>query len=116
MSYDLVFWAGGDDLDPETVCTRLYDGENVESVEPVSRDAVLESFEERLPGWRWEANILQPPEADPEGAPAFEVDIAPQYVFFSAKGCETEHLNAVIEAMLPLGLRLYDPQVQERFA
>lgn len=116
MSYNLAFWAGGDDLEPGDVYSRLSDGQHVDGVEAVQQTRVEEAFEEDLAGWTWDGLSLRPPETDPEGTPVFEVFIGEQLVEFIAYGFEGRHANTIISAMHPLGYRLFDPQVDERFA
>ena len=76
MSYNLAFWAGGDDLDPGSVYTRLNDEQHVDSVDMVDRDRVLRLFAEDLPGWTWDGQFLRPPGSAPEGTPAYDVSIS----------------------------------------
>ncbi|MGU3294702.1 hypothetical protein [Williamsia sp. M5A3_1d] len=118
MSYTFAFWAGGDDLDPRVVYARLNDHQHIPGVVALDRQQILEAVSAHpLDEWRWDGHsILQPPGADPAGAPAFDVAIGEQLVEFVAYGWEPEHANAIIDAMHSLGLRLYDPQVDERFA
>lgn len=116
MSYNFAFWSGGDDLTPLEVYNRLNDGHHVPGLAAVDRDAVIQAFGDHLPGWRWDGQFVQPPGTAPDDAPAFEVSIEPQMVEFVGYGWEPEHANAIIDAMVHLGMRLYDPQVDERFA
>lgn len=116
VSYNFAFWSGGNDLDPGQVYRQLNDERAVAGVEVVDRELVVAAIAEDLAGWRWDGQILQPPGADPGGAPAFDVSIGEQLVVFVGYGWEPEHANAIIDAMHRLGLRLYDPQVEERFA
>ncbi|BCF86530.1 hypothetical protein RQCS_60750 (plasmid) [Rhodococcus qingshengii] len=116
MSYNLAFWAGGDDLDPGSVYTRLNGEQHVDSVDMVDRDRVLRAFAEDLPGWTWDGQFLRPPGSDPEGTPAYDVSIGEQLVEFIGYKFRGEHANEIIGAMHSLGYRLYDPQTLERFA
>jgi len=113
MSYNLAFRAGGDDLDPGSVYTRLNDEQRVDMV---GRDRVLRLFAEDLPGWTWDGQFLRPPGSDPEGTPAYDVSIGEQLVEFIGYKFRGEHANEIIGAMHSLGYRLYDPQILERFA
>ena len=116
MSYNLAFWSGGDDLDPADTYRRIDGTEPVEGVVPVDRELVVQSFAERLPGWTWGGQFLSPPGVDPEnGSPSFDVDIGAQMVQFVGYGMTGDAANAIIDAMRPLGFRLYDPQTDERF-
>lgn len=115
MSYTLAFWTGGDTLDPEDVYLRLNDEEEVPSVEPLDGDAVLRAFAEELPGWTWDGQFLRPPGVGPEDAPVFDVGLGRQLVSLTGYAFTEDLGNAVIRAMRSLGLRLYDPQVNERF-
>lgn len=115
MSYNFAFWAGGDELDPLSVYEQLGNGQRVSGLTPLNGERVLAAFADHLVGWPWDGQILQPPGADPDGAPAFDVSIGEQLVEFVGYGWEPEHANAIIDAMHSLGLRLYDPQVGERF-
>ena len=116
MSYNLAFWAGGDDLDPDNVYTRLNDEQPVNSVDVVDRDRVLRAFAEDLPGWTWDGQFLRPPGTDPEGTPAYDVSIGEQLVEFIGYRFQGEHANEIIGAMHSLGYRLYDPQTSGRFS
>lgn len=116
MSYNFAFWSGANDLDPGQVYRQLNDERHIAEVNVVDRKLVLEAISEYLPAWRWDGQILQPPETDPDEVPAFDVSIGNQLVEFVGYGWEPEHANAIIDAMHRLGLRLYDPQVDERFA
>lgn len=115
MSYTLAFWSGGDDLDPlETY--RALDDELVEGVRPIDAAELEHALINGLPGWTRDANILQPPGADPNGAPAFDVHVGSHIAEFTGYGIEDgEHFNAIIDVMHPLGFRLFDPQTGERF-
>ncbi len=116
MSYNLAFWAGGDDLDLSHVYARLNDEQHVSGVNAVDRDCILQAFVEDLPGWAWDGQFLRPPGTAAEGTPMFDVYIGEQLIEFIGYGFQSEHANAVIDAMRPLGYRLFDPQVGERFA
>ncbi|MEE3065447.1 MAG: hypothetical protein VYA67_16095 [Actinomycetota bacterium] len=116
MSYNFAFWSGANDLDPGQVYRQLNDGQNIAGIDLVDTKLVLAAIGEYLAEWRWDGQILQPPGADPDGAPAFDVSIGKQLVEFVGYGWEPEHANMIIDAMNRLGLRLYDPQVEERFA
>ena len=116
MSYNLAFWAGGDDLDPGSVYTRLNDEQHVKGVDVVDRDRVLRAFAEDLPGWAWDGQFLRPPGSDPEGTPAYDVSIGEQLIAFIGYKFRGEHANEIIGAMHSLGYRLYDPPTLERFA
>lgn len=116
MSYNLAFWADGDDLDPQETYAALNAGEHVNGVRTIDVAAVEAALTAQLAGWRREGNILQPPGADPNGAPAFDVSIGTQLAEFVGYGTDGDDYNAVIDVMGPLGFRLFDPQVGERFA
>ncbi|CAM3174458.1 hypothetical protein [Mycobacterium simiae] len=116
VSYNFAFWSGANDLDPGQVYRQLNGGQHVVEVDVVDRKLVLTAIAEYLPDWRWDGQILQPPGADPDGAPAFDVSIGKQLVEFVGYAWEPEHANMIIDAMHHLGLRLYDPQIEERFS
>lgn len=116
MSYDFVFWAGGDALDPRSVYPRLIADQPVTGIDAVDRELIVATFADALPGWRWDGQILQPPEAEADGVPAFDVWIGDQLVQYTGYGWEDEHANAIIDVMHRLGYRLYDPQIDTRFA
>ena len=115
MSVNFAFWSGGDDLDALDAYSRLNDEEYVPGVAALSRDRVLRAFADELPGWAWDGQFLQPPGTAPDDAPAFDVSIGEQMVQFIGYGVEYEHANAIISAMHVAGLRLFDPQVNQRF-
>ena len=115
MSYNLAFWAGGDDLDPLTTYTALNSGEHVEGVRAVDVAVLEDALSSQLKGWRRDANILQPPDAQPDAGPAFDLSIGAQLVEFIGYGTGGDHYNAIIDVMRPLGFRLFDPQAVERF-
>jgi len=115
MGYTLAFWSGGDDLDPVETYLVL-DEKQVESVRRIDSDEVQRALIDGLPGWTQSGNILQPPGADPNGAPAFDVHIGDQLAQFTGYGIEDgADFNAIIDVMHPLGYRLFDPQTNERF-
>lgn len=115
MSYTLAFWSGGDDLDPVETYLSL-DEHAVEGVHPIDIPAMRKALSDGLPDWTWTENILQPPGADPNGAPAFDFHIGPHLAQFTGYGIEDrEHFNAIISIMNSLGHRLFDPQISERF-
>ncbi|OAN34022.1 hypothetical protein [Microbacterium sp. H83] len=121
MGYELTFWAGGDDLDPLETYRRL-DAETIVGVRDVDADQLVDALATKLSGWtrsgerRDHQFILQPPGADPDGSPAFDVNIHPQHARFDGYGIEDgEDFNAIIDVMHSLGYRLFDPQVNERF-
>jgi len=116
VSYNFAFWSGANDLDPGQVYRQLNDERHIAGVDVVDPELVSAAIAESLAGWRWDGQILQPPVTDPDGAPAFDVSIGEQLVEFVGYGWESEHANAIVDAMHRLGLRLYDPQVDERFA
>jgi hypothetical protein len=113
----LAFWSGGDDLDPvDTYLTLVGDGDDVRSVREIDAGALEKALTDGLPGWSRAGNILQPPGADPDGAPAFDVHIGSHLATFTGYGIEDgEHFNAIIDAVHILGYRLFDPQTNERF-
>ncbi len=112
----MAFWVGGDNLDPADVYARLCDQQPVNEVAAVDRERVVRAVADALPGWAWDGHILQPPEAEPDAAPAFDAGIGSQMVEFIGYGFENEHANAIIDVMHSLGYRLFDPQTGERFA
>ncbi|WP_157227674.1 hypothetical protein [Gordonia aichiensis] len=65
MSYDFVFWAGGDALDPRGVYPRLIADQPVTGIDAVDRELIVATFADALPGWRWDGQILQPPKPKP---------------------------------------------------
>lgn len=115
MSYNLAFWAGGDDLDPADTYTQLNDEQHTTGIDTVDRERIVRAFAEHLPDWTWDGQFLRPPGVDPEATPAFDVAIGDQMIEFVAYGFQNDLANAVIDSMLPLGYRLYDPQTGERF-
>ena len=113
MTYHLAFWQGGDpDVDPEGVYLMLSGGGHVDDVDAVDLDAIRAALD-GLDGWSRDRGVLRCP--GPDG-PVFEVAVGPQMIEFVGDGVGRDHINAVIDVMHPLGLRLYDPQVGERFA
>ncbi len=115
MSYNLAFWADGDDLDPQQTYAALGDGAHVDGVRLIDAAQLEAALTAQLVGWRRDAHILQPPGADPDGAPAFDVSIGAQLAEFVGYGTTGDHFNAIIDVMGSLGFRLYDPQTGERF-
>lgn len=115
MSTTLVFWRGGDALDPNETYQLLNEGRQVDTVTDLVADDVEATLRTGLPGWTHDANLLQPPGAPAGGTPAIDVMIGAQHVVFTAYGATGDQLNEIIDAMLELGLRLYDPQLGERF-
>lgn len=116
MSYNLAFWRGGDDLDATETYRKLWDSTDVEGVDAVDRSVVTDAFAERLPGWGWDGQFLAPPGVDLEdGSPVFDVTIGAQMVEFVGYGMTGDAANAIIDAVHPLGYRLYDPQTDERY-
>lgn len=60
--------------------------------------------------------MLYPTGAADGGAPVFEVHFSERFAEFIGYGIDdTDHFNAIIDVMHPLGFRLYDPQTRERF-
>lgn len=118
MSYNLAFWseAAESTLDAADVYKRLNAGQSVDGVAELDREAVVLAFGELLPGWAWDGQFLVPPGVAPDETPAFDVEIGEQSVEFIAYGFTEELANEIILAMRSLGLRLYDPQVDQRFA
>ena len=116
MSYELAFWRGGDDLDPSATYLAFSEEREIEGVATVVAADVEAALAHRLSGWTRSSNILQPPGADPDGAPAFDVFVGRQHVSFTGYGIEeADHMNAIITVMHDIGMRLYDPQTDERF-
>lgn len=116
MSYTLAFWAGGDSLDPDETYLAFAD-DLIAGVGVIDAAAVEQTIAEELVGWTRDANMLQPPESDPDSGPAFDVSIGLQLAEFVGYGIQNgDHFNAIIDMMHPLGFRLYDPQTRERFA
>lgn len=103
MGYNFAFWSGANDLDPGQVYRQLSDERAVAGVDVMDRNLVLAAIADHLAGWRWDGQILQPPGANPDGAPAFDVSIGEQLVEFVGYGWEPEHANAIIDAMHGLG-------------
>lgn len=117
MSYTLAFWSGGDDLDP-TETYRNLDVEPVDEVRTVDRAEIDRALAVGLIGWNRDGDIhFHPPGVEVGSAPVFEMHIGNKLVEFIGYGIEDgEHFNAIISMMHPLGYRLYDPQIRERFA
>ncbi|OYD60889.1 hypothetical protein BDB13_5785 [Rhodococcus sp. OK302] len=92
-----MFWAGGDDLDPDNVYARMYD-EHVSGIDAVDRDRVLRAFAD-LPGWTWDGQFLRPPGTNPEGTPAYDVSIGEQLIEFIGYRFQGEHSNEIIDAI-----------------
>ena len=116
MSYNLAFWMGGDNDDPGVLYARMNADEPVSDVAPVDHDRVVQAFVEDLADWSWDGQFLRPPGVDPGGTPAFDVSIGDQMVEFVGYQFQGELANRIIDAMNPLGYRLFDPQTGERFA
>lgn len=114
MSYNLAFWAGGDDLDADETYLALEEN-HIDGVRVIDAGEVLGALD-ALEGWSREPNFLYPPGSGPEGGPAFDFRIGTQLAEFIGYGIQDgDHFNAIIDALHPLGFRLYDPQVRERF-
>lgn len=112
MSYTLAFWSGGDDLEPE----QVYLEGVIEGVRPIDVEQIERAMTDNLPGWTRLDNILNPPGVEAGAAPVFEVHFGERIAEFIGYGIEdTDHFNAIIDVMHPLGFRLYDPQTRERF-
>ncbi len=116
MSYELAFWAGGDDLDPRWTYLNLEGTDTISGVHEIDKQAVERALDDQLPDWTRDANMLQPPGATDANGPGFDVSIGRQLISFTGYGVSNDNLNAIIDLMVSLGFRLYDPQVRERFA
>ncbi|WP_392426029.1 hypothetical protein [Barrientosiimonas humi] len=114
MSYSLAFWSGGDALDPQQSYETMNEGRRLDGVDEVSSGDV-ETALGSLPDWRREGNFLFPPGSVVDEDPAFDVYVGEQMVEITGYSAEGEQMNAIIDALSPLGLRLYDPQTGERF-
>lgn len=116
MSITLAFWAGGDDLDPEETYEQLHAGERVEGVTPADAAQVVAAFAQAQPTWQWDGQLFTLPARGGGEGGAFDVALGEQLVELVGYGVAGNDLNAVIDVMRPLGYRLYDPQIAERFA
>ncbi|WP_120494802.1 hypothetical protein [Microbacterium phyllosphaerae] len=115
MSYTLAFWSGGDNLDPLETYRNL-DVEPIEAVRVVDSTELDRALAVGLPGWTRDDIHFHPPGVEVGSAPVFELYVGERIVDFTGIGIEDgEHFNAIIDVMHPLGYRLYDPQVNERF-
>ena len=115
MSYSFAFWAGNSAVDPEEAYMKMNLGEQLDSITPLDREAVLQGLLQHLAGWSFDGQFLRPPGTEADGGTVFDVHIGGQMLEATAYSFEDEQVNALIDAMRALGLRLFDPQVGVRF-
>lgn len=115
MSMNLAFWAGEDgDVEPHLIYQQLAEGKQVEGI-PTIEAAEVRAALNALSQWSFDGEVLLPPRSTPEAGPRFDVHIGEQMVEFVAHDATIRQLNTVVTVIRDLGMRLYDPQVQERF-
>ena len=81
----------------------------------MNREEVLGAIAAGLPGQQCGGQLLQQPGVARSEVPAFAAHITEQLVKFTGYRFDGENGNAIIDVMRPLGYRLYDPQVNQRF-
>ncbi len=120
MSYDLVFWSQAGPLaaNAETIYHRLVEGDRVEGLAELPIDSFLAAVLELFPAAVREANgdsdWIYWVAADEQAA--FEVAWSPQHVLVCCRATATADINRLIDIAVAHDCRLYDPQVNERFA
>ena len=114
MSYDLHFWRykSGIDLDHQTVCETLMNGEAVDGLETLPVDEVKQRLNEVFTG-AWQSVGDGTWERDAGGA--FQLYTTPQFVCAHCYGMAGDDMNRIIDVLLEYDCPLYDPQTVERF-
>lgn len=115
MSYQLAFWKGSTQIEAEQVYLRLIDAQEVEGIDPVDATSVLAALREAFASWSVEANLWTFQPNDHGNGPGFDLGLDPYLVTFTCYGLENEQMNEIIDVMVGLRFRLYDPQTRERF-
>lgn len=117
MSYELGFWAGGDDLDPTDTFLRL-GSEQISSIRVVDVEVVMTALESELQDWTRTGKHFRPPGTHEASLPYFVVEIGEQMVVVTARSkapLDGSPLDDIVAVMKRLGYRHYDPQLGTRF-
>jgi hypothetical protein len=120
MSYDLVFWRQdvGGTTPPDQIYSALLEGKQVDALADLDLDGLLTSILESFPGSAREPNgagewIVWATADDRAG---FQVEWSQQHVLVNCRETSGAVMNRLIDIAVAHDCRLYDPQVNERFA
>ena len=121
MSYQLVFWDTGLDLDAREVYDQIMEtGIDPPGLLPLDTSAVEAALVGLFPEFIVESSVAdggtQTMLAHPEGTGALDIGYTAGSVCCTTYGLAEDSWNAIITAMSRFGLPLYDPQIDERFA
>ncbi len=120
VSYDLIFWRQDEPLPetPEAIYQRLVGGDRVEGIADLDLESFLAALITQFPGAVREPNgETEWIDWTAEDTPAsFQLEWSPQHVVVFCRRTSNEDMNRLINIALDHDCRLYDPQVNERFA
>jgi hypothetical protein len=120
VSYDLVFWRQDEPL-PETpavIYQRLIGGDRVEGIADLDLESFLAALINQFRGAVREPNgeteWIDWTAADKQAS--FQVEWSSQHVVVFCRRTSNQDMNRLINIAIDHECRLYDPQVNERFA
>jgi hypothetical protein len=120
VSYDLVFWNQdvGVSEPPETIYKQLMAGDRVAGLADLNLEGFLAASVDRFPDAVRERNgDTEWIDCSPsDGKLSFQVEWSVQHVAVFCQRTSNEEMNRLIDIAVAQECRLYDPQVNERFA
>jgi hypothetical protein len=120
MSYDLVFWRQDKPLSETAEATyqRLIGGDRVEGIADLEIESFLTAVVAQFPGAVREPNgeIEWIDWSAEDGQASFQVEWSGQHVAVFCRRTSNKDMNRLINIAVDHDCRLYDPQVNERFA
>ncbi|KQO62843.1 hypothetical protein [Curtobacterium sp. Leaf261] len=120
MSQQFAFWSTPATHDPATVYAQLGEVPHIHGLDTLDLGRIDTALVGAFPAWRVEsrrsAEVGQTMLGGPDGQVGIDVEYGPQYVIVTCHGGGMTEWNTIIDTMQGLGLPLYDPQINERFA
>lgn len=117
MSYQLVFWKSAASLEPSEVYAEVIEGHSVDGLEPIDPAVVEGRMRSAFPAWTLDASVAdrsaQTVLSREHGA--LSVFYSPEAAVCTCQGLANADMNQIIDVFYDLGMRLYDPQTNQRF-
>lgn len=122
MSYQLTFWRYQDETQPhdhQAIYQKLNNDEIddiLDKLAPIDKQTIKQTLADDLATLGWQADKFDRYTFSNGKGQAIEVYLTPYFLLLDCNVLSVKQINALIDVVFDYGLKLYDPQINQRFS